>query len=139
MSQQRIIGRLGDVNFPQYDGALVFRTPYGVEVEYVDLVEDDTDEDGNPAGMVGRFDVPGPGEWRKEYWAKDLSGIASSVGQSVSDLEKDLNSRSPVRRASVLYNCVKGYTRLCDNEMRLDYDELKRRYARSGPRRSKRR
>lgn len=126
----RIIGRLGDVNFPEYDGGLVYRTPYGVEVEYVDWYDD-----GEEQAAVGRFDVPAPGQWRTEHWAKNLDGIASSTGESVEDLERDLNSRDPLKRASVLYYAVKGYTHLDGNEQILSRKEVMKRYARSGPRR----
>ena len=137
MSRPRIIGRLGDVGFPKYDGALVLRTPYGIEVEYLNLL-DETDENGDPiGGYVGRFDVPAPGKWKDEWWAKDIESIANTCGQPVEELKRDLNSRNPMTRAGVLYYCVQGHWSLDDSAQRLTEDEIKKRYARSGPRRKR--
>ena len=129
---KKLIGRLGDVNFPEYDGALVYKTPHGTMVEYVAWDGDDK------SAYVGSFDVPAAGAWKDEFWAGDIAGIASSTGESVAQLKAALNSSSALTRAGVLYYSVNGYTRLCRDEMRLSRSEVKKRYARSGPRRSKR-
>jgi hypothetical protein len=132
MRQKRIIGRLGDVNFPEYDGGLVYRTPYGVELEYVDWYSDDEN-----LAAVGSYDVPEPHKWRNEWWAKDIKGIASSTGETVEELEAQLDSKDPVKRAAAIYYSVRGYTNLDSDELQLSRKEVMKRYARSGPRRKR--
>ena len=129
-SRSRLVMRLGDVNFPEYDGGLVYRTAYGHTMEWVEYYDDDENR-----GVVSSCDVPGPGKWRQEYWAKYLKSIANTVGQDVEELEADLDSSDVKKRASVLYYCVRGYTSLDDSPQDLSRKEIERRYARSGPRR----
>lgn len=127
----RVVGRLGDVNFPEYDGGLVYKTSHGYEMEWVEW-----DYDGEH-GAVSRRDVPTSSSWKTEYWAKDLEGIASSTGEEVEDVVAALSSKDPVERAGVLYYSVRGYTSLDDSAQELSRKEILSRYARSGPRRRK--
>ena len=121
--KKRIIGHLGDIGIPEYDGAVVFERPDGsVYVEYVDLDEE------SGTGQVGQFEVPEPTQWRSEWWAKQLPGAAKASGRTTKALERDLNSQDPFKRAAALYHDVKGYVSLCDDEQTLTRDELKRRF-----------
>lgn len=133
---QRLIGRLGDVGFPEYDGGLVFRTPYGCQMEWLEWFEDGGEDDGQKA-YVYRCDVPDANSWRNEWWAKDLPGIASYTGQSVQELEAAFSSKDPVKRASEIYYSVRGCTTLDHDPLVLTRKEVMQRFARSGPRRKR--
>jgi len=72
-----IIGTVGDVNYPEYDGGPVIRGEDGsYDVEYVFAPEDNQDD---PAARwtVYRTDLSAPGDWCK--WAD----VAETCGQDV--------------------------------------------------------
>lgn len=127
MSRQprTILGFLGDVNFPEYDGAVVYRQGGYVHMDIVEHFDDGTDK----VAVTYAYDVPKADGWRSEWWARNLAKAAESCGQEVDELEADLDSKDPVARASVLYYTIKGYCGLEGDEEIVRARELGRLFA----------
>lgn len=104
IQRRTILGFLGDVNFPEYDGAVVYRQGGREFLDYVEYYDDESH------AVVGTVDVPERKSWRSEWWAKNLEGAARSTGEDVADLVKSLDSKNPMERASVLYYTIRGYS-----------------------------
>lgn len=124
VQRRTILAMLGDVGFPEYDGAVVYRQVGRVYMSYLDHFDD-----GSNKVADGTVDVPDAKSWRSEWWARDLSAIARSVGSSVREIEEQLDSRDPVARASALYYDVKAHSGLGGEEDIISEREANRRYA----------
>lgn len=102
---QVIVGGVGDVNFPEYDGGEVLKTESGdYELEYVEAPSDDVDFDDKDARWtIYRVnldqEVPSQGS---------IKSVAKSAGQRPSDLKKAFESDDPMERANA-YVTWAGY------------------------------
>jgi hypothetical protein len=97
---KKAIGLIGDVNYLEYGGMVVFADG-SVDV----VVPDENDEDA-PV-LIYRFDLDrvAPGS---EWFSDDLGKVASYVGRPKADIERDLASDNLMLRAAA-YNDVVSY------------------------------
>lgn len=124
-----LVANLGDVNVAEYGGFLVYRDKTGVYPPEAELYEANENATG---GRMYRFILEpprfktfkgghfreellkNPAErnrswyWYKEWFIKDLPGIASSCGTTAFRLLRLLFSKKPVERASA-YQMIVGY------------------------------
>lgn len=93
-----VVGTVGDVNAPEYDGGWILKTQHGYQVEYVAIPSDDDMKGGEYTSSarwtVYRVDLdPGVPSWG------DIKAVASSSGQSVKELRAAFKSDDPAQRA----------------------------------------
>lgn len=97
----RAIGVIGDVNYLEYDGMVVY---------------DDGSADLVLAGATGddqsitvyRFDLDQIARVKKEWFGKNLAAVAQTVGRPQADLKAALASDNLMLRASAYYDLI-GY------------------------------
>ncbi len=99
----KLLANMGDVNFADYGGMLVYVDQtgvYGPEAEFYFSEADFSDDAGG--GEVYRVMLETGNEW----WRRDLASVAATCGQDVAEYEADLASGDPLRIASVYRDLV---------------------------------
>ena len=122
----RQVGTIGDINFVDYDGGPVFVDETGVyppELEYVqNMPEPDTDAfvyrfvldslklspDGKLIPAAYNESWPHPVESYVEWFDKDVSSVADSIGMDRAEFVDALLSDNPMARASA-YEAMAQY------------------------------
>jgi hypothetical protein len=102
---KKAIGLIGDVNYLEYGGMVVF------DDGSVDVVVPDENDEDAPV-LIYRFDldrVVGKSEW----FSDDLGKVASYVGRPKGDIEHDLASENLMLRA-VAYGDITSYWGLAE-------------------------
>jgi hypothetical protein len=138
--QLRLLANLGDVNFEEYGGTLVFERENGEAfAEHYDADERtvwsyDLDRYKHHGGYLVPEACdeswPHPVHMYEPWFAKKLSGIAATVGMSKRDLETLLTSKDPVKRADG-YDAVAstyGYAEFDQDPLKISKRDAKRRY-----------
>jgi len=126
-----VVGTVGDVNAPEYDGGWILRTEHGYELEYVETPSDDEMSGGSYDSSA---------RWRVYRVALDIGvprwghveDVASSSGASVKDLKSDFNSGSPQRRANAYMDWAwhYGWHEFDSYPLVLTKSEVEKRYGR---------
>jgi hypothetical protein len=111
------VGTLGDINFIDYDGGPVFVDETGIYPPELEYVQNTPESDGDayvyrfplnslklsPAGKLipAKYDVtwPHPIESYTEWFDKDISSLASSIGMERHEFVSELISENPMTRA----------------------------------------
>jgi len=123
-----IIANLGDVNFIDYGGLLIVQTQYGPEGWYVENDLDwnpDAENEYQATWTISRFDIEkfaeidgylvpdvaltfnrGVSRFDEPFWAKDLEGVADSVGSSKEELVNELKSDDPAERGQAYRDLI---------------------------------
>jgi hypothetical protein len=99
---RKAVGILGDVNYLEYGGAVVYADGRGS----VDLIEPGESE-GDPI-TVYRFDVEplSQAEAEREWFGDDLDKVARTVGTTAANILRRLASRNVLDRASAYLDIV---------------------------------
>jgi len=123
-----IVGTVGDVNMPEYDGGIVYKDRDGESytLEYVEVPDDDTDFDDKDARWT-IFRVPldkGVPDWGS------YKAAAKTSGQKPSELKAAFESDEPMKRAWAYETFAGhyGWNELDNYPLVLDKHEIEERY-----------
>jgi hypothetical protein len=97
---KKAIGLIGDVNYLEYGGMVVY------DDGSVDVVAPDQNDEDAPVPIY-RFDIPRVAQGT-EWFSDDPGKVASYVGRSKADIARDLASENLMLRAAA-YNDVVSY------------------------------
>ena len=123
----RIVGYIGDINWPTYDGGPIYRNVgrKGYTLEYI-LPPEDPD-DRRARWEVYQVDLD-PTFWD---WA-DLTSVAGTIGTKTASLRRSMRSRDPFVLANLAQDIAAnyGWHELDSQPLRLTRSQVWRRYRR---------
>lgn len=148
----KYIGNFGDRNFLDYGGALLYEDTTGVYPAELEVIQE-PEEGGKEVYRVYRFPLdrlktveventlylvpfnyvpswPHAAPAYDEWFSKDLSGIASTIGMDPDELRADFCSED-IRRRALAYIAVgdyHGYENLDSYPLELTAKEARKRY-----------
>lgn len=122
----RALGVIGDVNYLDYGGLVVFDDGTG---DYV--VPDENDEDA-PI-VVYRINLEQLEDPASEWFGDDLGKLASFTGRPKVEIINELKSANPLARASAYYDLLHYYSaeNFDSTPLKISKEEAEHRYAKA--------
>jgi hypothetical protein len=99
VAKRKAVGLIGDVNYLEYGGMLIF------DDETAELIEVD-EEDENAPVVIYRFDLDRVADPASEWFGDDLKRVAATVGTTAAQLAAQLASADLGERASAYRDLV---------------------------------